>query len=50
MTLTKPEVAWVRKLAESYEWVMEEYPELFSSDDEHTYLIVKEILSENSNT
>lgn len=44
--LTKPDVAWLERLLEVVEFIHEEYPELFSDEDEETLRIVAQLIKD----
>jgi hypothetical protein len=44
--LTKADLQWVLRFVENYEYLIEEYPELFTVEDIDDVKVVKQILEE----
>lgn len=44
MNVTKPDVIWLLKLLDVIEYILQEYPELFSEEDEETLKITGELI------
>ena len=46
--LSRPDVEWLDKLLAMVKFIHEEYPELFSDEDEETLLIAEQLIKELS--
>ena len=42
--LTKPDAEWLAKLLDIVDFIYQEYPELFSKEDEETLAIARELI------
>lgn len=47
--LTKPDLVHVRRLVELVKWILDEYPELLTTDEEDTLKIVDQLITEKLN-